>query len=216
MTAPALRGLGAGFTQILVNGRPIPGGGNDRCVFVDRIPAEIIDRIEIIRSPTADLDSQGIGGIDQYHPEGWREPAAGHYHPRALLYYPDDNTFKGSGAVSLVGAERSRDRRLVADASTHSSATIQSSRAQEVFDDNSPGFEDSENGLDLFKPFDRDDSVAVERTEELDTRRSFDLSLNGDITFVLGEQSKLRFDGFLIRTRRTDTEQTHRARAARG
>ena len=43
--APQLRGLGQGFTQVLVNGRPIPGAGNDRTVFVDRIPAEIIDRM---------------------------------------------------------------------------------------------------------------------------------------------------------------------------
>src|SRR3546814_15653977 len=48
--APQMRGLGQGFTQVLVNGRPIPGAGNDRTVFVDRIPAEIVDRIEVIRS----------------------------------------------------------------------------------------------------------------------------------------------------------------------
>src|SRR3546814_11760994 len=57
-----MRGLGQGFTQVLVNGRPIPGAGNDRTVFVDRIPAEIVDRIEVIRSPSADIDSPGIGG----------------------------------------------------------------------------------------------------------------------------------------------------------
>src|SRR3546814_18229886 len=60
--APQMRGLGQGFTQVLVNGRPIPGAGNDRTVFVDRIPAEIVDRIEVIRSPSADIDRQGIGG----------------------------------------------------------------------------------------------------------------------------------------------------------
>src|SRR5690606_32191731 len=60
--APQLRGLGEGYTQVLVNGRPIPGAGNDRTVYVDRIPAEIVDRIEIIRSPSADIDSQGVGG----------------------------------------------------------------------------------------------------------------------------------------------------------
>src|SRR5690606_26542993 len=30
--APQMRGLGEGFTQVLVNGRPIPGAGNDRTV----------------------------------------------------------------------------------------------------------------------------------------------------------------------------------------
>src|SRR3546814_12673788 len=43
--APQMRGLGQGFTQVLVNGRPIPGAGNDRTVFVDRIPAESVDQI---------------------------------------------------------------------------------------------------------------------------------------------------------------------------
>ena len=42
--------------------RSVPGIGNDRSVAVDRIPAEIIDRIEIVRSPSADFDSQGVGG----------------------------------------------------------------------------------------------------------------------------------------------------------
>lgn len=205
--APALRGLGAGFTQILVNGRPIPGGGNDRSVFVDRIPAEIIDRIEIIRSPTADLDSQGIGGTINIILKDGASLPPGIITRAALLYYPDDNTIKGSGAVSWSGrnAAETVAWSLTVDAQQRYNPKL---TREEVFDDNSPGFEDSENGLDLFKPFDRDGSVAVERTEELDTRRSFDLSLNGDITFVLGEQSKLRFDGFLIRTRRTDTEQT--------
>ena len=86
--APALRGLGAGFTQP-VNGRPIPGAGNDRSVLVDRIPAEIIDRIEIIRSPTADLDSQGIGGsINIILKDGASLPP-GIITRAAVLYYPD-------------------------------------------------------------------------------------------------------------------------------
>ena len=205
--APALRGLGAGFTQILVNGRPIPGGGNDRSVFVDRIPAEIIDRIEIIRSPTADLDSQGIGGTINIILKDGASLPPGVITRAALLYFTDDGTFKGSGAVSWSG--RNKDETiawsLTADAQQRYNPKL---TRQEVFDDDVPGFDETDTGLELFKPFDRENSIAVERTEELDTRRSFDLSFNGDITFVLGEQSKLRFDGFLIRTRRTDTEQT--------
>ena len=205
--SPALRGLGAGFTQILVNGRPIPGGGNDRSVFVDRIPAEIIDRIEIIRSPTADLDSQGIGGsINIILKDGASLPP-GIITRAGLLYFPDTETFKGSGAVSWSDRNEADTIAwsLTVDAQQRYNPKL---TREEVFDDNSPGFDDTDTGLELFHPFDRDASVAVERTEELDTRRSFDLSLNGDITFALGDQSKLRFDGFLIRTRRTDTEQT--------
>lgn len=206
--APALRGLGAGFTQILVNGRPIPGAGNDRSVFVDRIPAEIIDRIEIIRSPTADLDSQGIGGtINIILKDGTSLPP-GVIARAGLLYFPDGHdVFKGSGAISWSGRNEAETVAwsLTVDAQQRYNPKL---TRQEVFTDDSPGFENSTTGLDLFRPFDRNGSVAVERSEELDTRRSFDLSLNGDITFQVGPQSKLRFDGFYIRTRRTDTEQT--------
>ena len=114
--SPALRGLGAGFTQILVNGRPIPGAGNDRTVFVDRIPAEIIDRIEIIRSPTADIDSQGIGGTINIILKDGASLPPGIITRAALLYYPDDRHFQRFGRRVLVGPERGRDHRLVADA----------------------------------------------------------------------------------------------------
>jgi outer membrane cobalamin receptor len=205
--SPQLRGLGQGYTQVLVNGRPIPGAGNDRTVFVDRIPAEIIDRIEIVRSPTADMDSQGIGGtINIILKDGTSLPP-GIIARAATLYFPDTETWKGSGAVSWSGRNQAETVAwsLTVDAQQRYNPKL---TRQEVFDDDVPGFESSTNGLDLFRPFDRNGSIAVERQEELDTRRSFDLSLNGDITFQLGEQSKMRFDGFYIRTRRTDTEQT--------
>jgi outer membrane receptor for ferrienterochelin and colicins len=60
--APSLRGIGSEYTQVLINGRRISGSGNDNSVLVDRIPAELVERVEIIRSPTSDMDSQGIGG----------------------------------------------------------------------------------------------------------------------------------------------------------
>ncbi|MEA3370180.1 MAG: TonB-dependent receptor [Campylobacterota bacterium] len=56
------RGLAAGYTQILVNGKRVPGGGSDGSINLDRIPAEMVDRIEIVRSPSAAIDSQGIAG----------------------------------------------------------------------------------------------------------------------------------------------------------
>lgn len=37
-----LRGLDSGYTQILINGKRVPGAGLDRAFFVDRIPAEIV------------------------------------------------------------------------------------------------------------------------------------------------------------------------------
>src|SRR5688500_3288336 len=45
-----LRGLDPGYTQILINGEKVPGSNTDRSFFLDRIPAELIDRVEIVRS----------------------------------------------------------------------------------------------------------------------------------------------------------------------
>ncbi|MDB5686926.1 MAG: hypothetical protein JWR77_1515, partial [Rhizorhabdus sp.] len=57
-----MRGLPPGFTQVLINGRRAPGGESDRSFFVDRIPAELVERIEIVRSPRADQPSEGVAG----------------------------------------------------------------------------------------------------------------------------------------------------------
>lgn len=52
-----LRGLGAGFTQILLNGDVLPPGFS-----LDSIPPGSIERIEVIRSGTAELSTQAIAG----------------------------------------------------------------------------------------------------------------------------------------------------------
>lgn len=57
-----LRGLDPGYTQILINGKRVPGAGFDRSFFVDRIPAELVERIEIIRSASADRSGDAIAG----------------------------------------------------------------------------------------------------------------------------------------------------------
>ena len=57
-----LRGLDPGYTQILINGERVPGAGDDRSFFVDRIPAELIERIEIVRSPSARRSGDAVSG----------------------------------------------------------------------------------------------------------------------------------------------------------
>ncbi|WP_114953663.1 TonB-dependent receptor plug domain-containing protein [Sphingosinicella terrae] len=57
-----MRGLPPGFTNILINGRRAPGGEADRSFFVDRIPAELVERIELVRAPRADQPSDGVAG----------------------------------------------------------------------------------------------------------------------------------------------------------
>lgn len=57
-----IRGLEKGYTLFLINGEPVPTAKKDRQIQVDRIPADMIERIEIIRSPSASMASDGIGG----------------------------------------------------------------------------------------------------------------------------------------------------------
>lgn len=57
-----LRGLDPGYTQILINGKKVPGAGTDRSFFVDRIPAELVERIEIVRAPSANRSGDAVAG----------------------------------------------------------------------------------------------------------------------------------------------------------
>jgi outer membrane receptor for ferrienterochelin and colicins len=52
-----LRGLGAGYTQILVNGEPVPPGFS-----LESISPDLIERIEIYRGATAQFSAQAIAG----------------------------------------------------------------------------------------------------------------------------------------------------------
>ncbi len=57
-----LRGLDPGYTQILINGERVPGAGLDRSFFVDRIPAELIERVEVVRSASANRSGDALAG----------------------------------------------------------------------------------------------------------------------------------------------------------
>lgn len=52
-----MRGLGVGYTQILVDGEPVAQG-----FTIDSIAPELVERIEIARSPTADRSAQAVAG----------------------------------------------------------------------------------------------------------------------------------------------------------
>ncbi len=65
---PRLRGMGGGFTQILVDGQRIAPG-----FTLDSIPPEQIERIEILRTPTAETGARAIAGtINVVLREGYR------------------------------------------------------------------------------------------------------------------------------------------------
>lgn len=53
----SLRGLGSGYTQLLINGRKAPAGFD-----IGSLTPEMVERIEIIRSAMADQRTEGIAG----------------------------------------------------------------------------------------------------------------------------------------------------------
>lgn len=97
-----LRGLDPGYTQILVNGERVPGGQADRSFFLDRIPAELIERVEIVRSSSARRNGDAVAGSlnivlrDGYALDGGYARAGG------MLF--DDGEFKPSGGFYYGGA----------------------------------------------------------------------------------------------------------------
>ena len=54
---PRMRGLGAGYTQILINGDPAPPGFN-----LDQLSPSQIERIEVIKASTAEQSAQAVAG----------------------------------------------------------------------------------------------------------------------------------------------------------
>lgn len=55
--APRLRGLGAGYTLILVNGEPAPPGFS-----LDNLSPAMVERIEILKGPSAETSAQAVAG----------------------------------------------------------------------------------------------------------------------------------------------------------
>jgi len=56
-TQVQMRGLGGGYTQVLVNGERMQGGFS-----LDTLAPGLVERIEVMRAPTAEFSAQGIVG----------------------------------------------------------------------------------------------------------------------------------------------------------
>jgi iron complex outermembrane receptor protein len=52
-----MRGMGGGYTQILVNGERMPPG-----FALDQLPPEQVERIEVLRAPTAEYGTRAVAG----------------------------------------------------------------------------------------------------------------------------------------------------------
>lgn len=97
-----LRGLDPGYTQILINGEKVPGTNADRSFFLDRIPAELLKQVEIVRSSSARRTGDAVAGTlnivlrDGYAMDG------GYIRLGALHF--DDGEIKPTGGIYYGGA----------------------------------------------------------------------------------------------------------------
>ena len=105
-----MRGLDPGYTQILINGERVPGGEADRSFFVDRIPAELIDRVEVVRSSSANRSGDALAGTINIVLRDALALDGGYIRAGALLF-PDDEVGGTFGAV--YGGEVGPGRLLV-------------------------------------------------------------------------------------------------------
>ncbi|MBU4038639.1 MAG: TonB-dependent receptor [Alphaproteobacteria bacterium] len=105
-----LRGLDPGYTQVLINGERVPGGEADRSFFVDRIPAELIDRVEVVRSSSANRSGDALAGAINIVLRDALALDGGYIRAGALLF-PDDELGGTFGAV--YGGEVGPGRLLI-------------------------------------------------------------------------------------------------------
>lgn len=178
--APQMRGLGAGYTQILINGRKVPSSGADRAVFVDRIPAEMVKSIEIIRSPSADQDSQGVGGTINIILKDGASFEGGNARLGLLRF--DDGELRGSGAFGYSG-------------DTNNTAWNVSASFQERYVPK----------LKMERRFDPDGTLVEEERED-DVRDSDDLSLNANLTYMINDTSTLDLMANVVSTIREENQ----------
>ncbi len=181
---PSLRGIGSEYTQILVNGRRVTGGTNDNTIVVDRIPAELVERVEIIRSPSSDIDSQGVGGTLNIILKEGAELSGGIY--RVGAYYNDGET-NPSAFLSFGDTNDNVEWGT-------------SINYQERF--NRKAASELERAVDAGEP----EPAFAAVVEDPDERESTDIAWTGDVRVQMGEEREWFAGAFYMDTDREETE----------
>jgi outer membrane receptor protein involved in Fe transport len=184
-----LRGLPPGFTQVLINGRRAPGGNADRSFFVDRIPAELVERIEIVRAPRADQPSDGIAGTLNVITKEATSFEGGFAKAGALIN--EDGKVRPSAAIAY--AAKVSDTTSVWAALNYQQRRNPKKKVSLRFGDETTG------------PFDETNDEFDNTELQTDTRDGTDFSGNAELsTEVFG--GKLRLGGFFVDTDRDEDE----------
>ena len=177
-----LRGLGGGYTQVLINGKKVPGAGDDRSFWVDRIPAEMVDRIEVLRSNSANRSGDAVAGAIN-------------------IVLRDAYEFDGS--YLRVGVNRWHDGEVNP---TFGAVTSGEALGGRIL----AGINVQDRYRGKFKRSDRftdpsmDELVSWE--DQVEVKDGRDYSGNISWTADIGDTGRLGIDGFYVRTDRNVTE----------
>lgn len=177
-----LRGLDPGYTQILINGERVPGAGVDRSFFVDRIPAELIERVEVVRSASANRSGDAVAGALNIVLRDALSLDGGYV--RAGVIRLDDGEFKGT-VGGVWGGQVGPGRLLVG-------GTVQGRRnPKQKF---SQRFDEPGGELDNVEA-------------QSDVRDGTDYSANASYQLPIGE-GELELSGMFVRTDRLQAERS--------
>ena len=181
-----MRGLDPGYTQVLINGEQVPGSNDDRSFFMDRIPAELIERVEIVRSPSANRSGDAMAGALNIVLRDGLSLDGGYVRAGAMLF--NDGRVRESFA-GVWGGEMGPGRLLLG-------ANVQGRRNPK--EKQSLRFDDSpENDPDFFT------NEFNNREDQLDTRNGTDYSANATYTVPM-DWGRLEVTGFAVHTDRTE------------
>jgi len=162
-------GLDKEFQNVLIDGNRPPGGGEKREFALDRIPIEMIERIEILKNPTAAYDSDSIAGIVNII---LKEP-------------PKTKQFSISAGINYNDLADKAGNRL----------TLFYGDKKESFGFNIGGVRNDEyRGKDK----EVKDSSKNERETESEIVRTITSSMNLGLTYAFGKNSRLTFKPNLL------------------
>ncbi|WP_230461227.1 TonB-dependent receptor plug domain-containing protein [Sphingobium sp. CAP-1] len=188
--APQMRGLPPGYTQILINGERVPGSSADRSFFMDRIPAELIDSVEIVRSSSARRTGDAIAGTLNINLRDGYELNGGYVRAGGLVY--DDNELEPSLGF-VWGGEVGPGRLLLGGnlQGRHNPKKKESLR-----------YKDSPENVADYATEEFDN-----REDQTDTRDGKDYSFNGSYEIDAGD-TNFKLNGFYVKTDRTEDERS--------
>lgn len=185
-----LRGLDPGYTQILINGERVPGGQSDRSFFLDRIPAELIEQVEIVRSSSARRTGDAVAGSLNIKLRDGFALDGGYLRAGGLFF--DDGEFKPSGGFYYGGTLAGGRVLIGANVQGRYNPKEKSSLRYGDSPENNPNF--------VADDFDN-------REDQTDVRDGTDYAFNASWG-IETETTEFELLGNFVRTERTETERS--------